>query len=47
MLNKSERHSTGNWTQLRRGEEAVVFIGEESSERRVIAYIPKYILMSY
>ena len=46
MLNKSERHSTGNWTQLK-GEEAVVFIGEESSKRRVNAYIHKYISMAY
>ena len=33
-------------TEQNQGEEAVVFIGEESSKRRVNAYIPKYISMA-
>ena len=45
MLNKSERYSTGNWTQLRRGGRGLYW--RESSKRRVNAYIPKYISMAY
>ena len=45
MLNKSERYSTGNWTQLRRGGRGLYW--RESSKRRVNAYIPKYIPTAY
>ena len=45
MLKKSERIQPE--TEPNYGEEAVVFFGEESSKRRVNAYIPTYISMAF